>query len=297
MRMDESSKVAVATEVGRELYETSVISRMQGRSGVTPKGAKGIALEVMDIDQLNLRDAFKPEYHTQMTKNPHAPQLDAITMEGNVNIRRYQYKDTSASTLKTLQQVKCGKYNQATLRGTKEAAKEFNVAAEKAGINKRMESSGISTKDTKRVADKYLTLKDGTISSTLGTNIANAAKASVIGATGLTATIEVGKSVINGDDLGTCTGHVVSKGAESAVSAAAGGVAGELAFLGGVMINPVLAVPAAIAGGVLACAATGEAVDGAFDEIGDVVGDIVDMVSDMVGDFFDTIGCLFTIFF
>lgn len=158
--MNESGKVAMAAEMGRELYEGSVINRMQRRSGVTPKGAKGIALEVMDIDRLNLKDTFNPGRHTQMTKNPHAPQLDAITIENNVNVRRYQYKDTPASTSKTIQQVKSGKYNQATLRGTKESAREFNAAAEKAGINKRMESTGISTKDAKRVADKYVSLKD-----------------------------------------------------------------------------------------------------------------------------------------
>lgn len=297
LRMNESSKVAMATEMGREFYEESVIRRMEGRSGVTPKGAKGIALEVMDIDQLNLKDVFYTDRYTRMTKNPHAPQLDAITRENGINVKRYQYKDTPASTSKTLQQVKSGKYNQATLRGTKEAAKEFNTAAERAGINKRMESTGISSKDTKRVADKYLTLKDGTVSSTLGANITNAAKTSALGATGLTAAIEVGKSVVNGDSLGTCVSHVVSKGAESATAAATAGAVGELAFIGGAMINPVLAVPAAIAGSLLTCSAMDDAIEGEFDEIGDAVGELADTLSDMVGDFFHTVGCLFTILF
>lgn len=295
--MNENSKTAVAVEVGRELYEESVINRMQGRSGVTPEGAKGIALEVMDIDQLNLKDAFNADRHTRMTKNPHAPQLDAITRENGVNVKRYQYKDTPASISKTVQQVKSGKYNQATLRGTKETAERFNKAAENAGINKRMESTGISTKDTKRVADKYLAVKDGTVSPAVGANVANAAKTTALGAAGLTAALEAGRSIINGDDLETCTSNVVSKSTESAISAAAAGAAGELAFIGGAMINPVLALPAAIAGGIIAGTATGEAVAGEFDEIGDAVGELVSTAADGIGDLFDTIGCFLSILF
>lgn len=125
----------------------------------------------------------------------------------------------------------------------------------------------------------------------------NAAKTSAVWAAGLTAMLEVGKSVINGDDIGTCTSNVVSKGAEAAVSTAAGSAVGELAFLGGAMLNPVIAVPAAVVGGALTCMATGEAVEGSFDEIGDAMGELADTVSNIAADVFDTIGCLFTILF
>lgn len=38
---------------------------------------------------------------------------------------------------------------------------------------------------------------------------------------GITAAIEVGKLIANGDSVGECTGHVVSKGTESVLSAVA----------------------------------------------------------------------------
>ena len=274
--MSKDGKVAAATEVSRELYEASVINRMNGRCGVTPSGAKGIALEIMDIDQLNLKDALNSQRHTQMTKNPHAKQLDAVTIDNGKIAKRYQYKDTPKSSGNTIAQVKSGKYDGATLRGTKESADQFNKAAEKIGINKRMESTGISTKDTKRIADKYLTVKNGTISSTMGANICNAAKASAIGAVGLTTAIEVGKSVLDGDDFSSCANRVVSKGAESAVSAVAASTVGEVAFTAAALVNPALAVPAAIVSGAIAGTAAGEIVEGVFDDIGDMVEEAID---------------------
>lgn len=288
--MSESRKVAVLTEASRELYEASVIDRMNGRCGLTPNGAKGVALEVMDIDKLNLKDTFNPERHTQMTKNPHAKQLDAVTIENGKIVKRYQYKDTPNSWDKTIKQVQSGKYDQATLRGTKESAEQFNMAAEKIGVKKRMESTGISTKDTKRVADKYLTIKNGTISSTMGQNLCNAAKTSAIGAVGLTAAIEVGKSILDGDDFSSCANHVVSKGAESAVSAVAASTVGEVAFATAALVNPVLAVPAALVGGVIAGTAAGEIVEGVFDGLGDVVEDAIDDIRYGAEDLFETAG-------
>lgn len=240
----------------------------------------------MDIDQQNAKDILKANRRTQITKNPSAPQLDAITIEKGKVVKRLQYKDTvSASGLnKTLTQVADGKYNQATLKGTKETSKAFNAEASVRGINKRMESTGISTKDTTRVADKYLAANKGATSANVVANIGNAAKSSAIGAAGLTTVIEVGKGIVNGDDAETIASHVVSKGSECVVSGLAAGAAGEAAFIGTAIVCPPLAVPAAIASGIAAGTVVGDVVEGTFDGVGEVVGDVVGGVKDVVND-------------
>lgn len=294
--MFDASTMAVGSECARELYEASVVDRMLDRkNGLTQNGASGIALEVMDVDQLNVKNIVHPGRHTQLTANTRATQLDAVTRENGVNVRRYQYKDTPKSAGATIQQVKSGKYNQATMRGTKESAAAFNKAAERAGINKRMESSGISSKTTNRVADKALAVKNGTINTaTLASDMAGAAKCTATGAAGITAVVEVGKSVINGDDLGTCANHVVSKSAEAAASGAVSGAGGELGFMIGAAINPALAVPGAIAGSVLSGMAAGSLVEGAFDGVGSAVENAVDEIAYGVSDIASNIECFFS---
>lgn len=272
---------AAVVETQKQLYEASVIERMNGRCGTSPKGAKGIAFEVMDIDQMNMKDIFAPEKVTKVTKNPKATQIDAVTMQDGVVVKRIQYKDTASGINKTLSQVKSGKYDQATLRGTKETAERFNAMAPDRGIKKTMEASSISTRDTTRIGDKFLAVNKGTAATNLGANMCNAAKSSAIGAAGLTAAIEVGKSIINGDDVGTCANNVVSKATESVVSGAAAGLAGEAAFVGAALVCPPLAVPAAIVGGIAAGTTVGGAVEGAFDEIGEIAEDVVNGVKDV----------------
>lgn len=167
----------------------------------------------MDVNQLNASDILNLGRQTKLATNTRATQLDAVTRAGSVNVHRYQYKDTPNSAKTTIKQVKSGKYKQATMRGTKESAEAFNKAAERAGINKRMEASNILSKTTNRVGDKALTLKNGTINaSSLATDLAGATKSTAAGAAGITAAIEVGNSIINGDELETCANHVVSKG-------------------------------------------------------------------------------------
>lgn len=288
---------AAVVETQKQVYEASVIERMNGRCGTSPKGAKGIAFEVMDIDQTNAKDFFASDRVTRVTKNPSAPQIDAVTMQDGVVVKRIQYKDTASSINKTLNQVKSGKYDQATLRGTKETAERFNAMAPDRGIRKTMEASNLSTRDTTRVGDKFLAVNRGTMPANLGANMCNAAKSSAVGAAGLTAAIEVGKSILNGDDAGTCANNVVSKASESVVAGAAAGLAGEAAFVGAALVCPPLAVPAAIVGGIAAGTAVGGAVEGAFDEIGEVAEDVVNGVKDVaesitegVKDFVSDIG-------
>lgn len=296
---NEGKNVAVLNEVGRQAYEGSVMYRMQGRSGAhTPKGASGIALEIMANDKANVKNLTNPGAVTKLTKCPTATQVDAVTMKNGKVLERIQYKDTpSASGIqKTLKQVESGKYQQTQLRGTVETAEKFNALAESKGMTKRMQSTGISSDTTNRIGGKVT----GTVSNMK--NVSNLAKSSAGSAAVLTAGVEVVKSVVNGDSVGECTSHVVSKSAESAVATAASVVAGEgaataasllLAATPAAPLVPVIAVATSIATGMGASQIT----DGVFNDIGESVGNAVERVTDGIGNMFSDIGSGISSFF
>ncbi|HCT90665.1 MAG TPA: hypothetical protein DF613_04665 [Lachnospiraceae bacterium] len=295
-KKNESKSVAKMSEIGRQGYEASVMSRMQGRAGAsTPKGASGIAHEVIANDIANVKNILKPGTVTKLTKSPTAKQVDAVTMQGGKVLERIQYKDTSSVSgiNKTLRQVQDGKYHQVQLRGTKETAKKFNQMAAKRGISKTMESTGISSNTTRRIGDKF------TGQALKPTGIGDAMKGTAMTSGMVTAGVEAVKSIVNGDSLGEGTSHVVSKTAESVVTAAASTAAAEAAFgaastlLAGSAI-PVVG-PLIAAGGVAlgVSAAVGEVTDGLFDDIGDGIGEVVEDIGDAVSDVFSDIGGLF----
>lgn len=290
---NEGKAMGFGAEIAREGYEASVISRMTGRAGAySPKGAAGNALEIMANDKSNLGNLFKPDTVTKLTKSSTATQVDAVTTKAGKVIERIQYKDTvsPAGVQKTLNQVKAGKYQQAQLRGTIEAAEKYNAAAQASGVSKTMKSTGISHNATQRVGDKFTKqpLKMG--------SLGDAVKGSTGVAVGITAAVEMGKSIANGDSVGECTGHVVSKGAESALSTAAATVAAEAtaSAVGGLLATSVIPVAGPLIAGVGAALLVGGAVseitDGVFDDIGSAIGgavdDVVDGISDFVGGLF-----------
>lgn len=286
MSKNEGRNIAVMNEAGRQLYEGSVMKRMQGRAGAyTPTGAPGIAHEIMANDLANIKNTVNnPGAVTKLTKQANAQQLDAVTVKNGKVIERIQYKDTSSAggLSKTMNQVKSGKYDQATLKGTKETTRPFNAAAERQGISKRMESTGISHKDTQRIGDKFTkqSLKTGSLTNTM-------AKAAG-GAFVLTAVVEGGKSVMNGDSVGECTANVVTKGAESAINTACAAGAGEAAFFITSLFNPALAVPASIIATVATGNVVGECIDGAFDDFGDGIAETVDTIGEGISDVAET---------
>lgn len=291
-----SSSIAILNEVGREGYEASVMYRMRGRSGAySPKGASGNVLEILANDKENIRNMLKPGTVTRLTKSPVATQVDAVTMKGGKVLERIQYKDTpSASGIqKTLKQVESGKYRQTQMRGTTETAEKFNRLAEKRGISKRMESTGISSKTTNRIGDKFTGQTPKLV------NIGNAAKTSATMAAGLTAGVEVVKSIANGDSVGECTGHVVSKSAESAITAAVSTAAAEATFGVASTLLASSCIPVAgplIAAGAVAIGAgslAGEVTDGIFDDIGEEIGNVVDSIGETISDACFNIGCFF----
>lgn len=300
---DKRNNKGVATELGREGYEASVMYRMRGRAGAySPKGAAGNAFEIMANDKENIKNILKPDTVTKLTKSSTATQVDAITMKGNKIIERIQYKDTPSPSgmRKTLNQVSSGKYQQVQLRGTTETAEKFNAMAQKKGITKTMQSTGISSDTTKRVGGKF-TNQMPTLNG-----IGNAAKTSAIGAVGVTAVVEVAKSVSNGDSVGECAGHVVSKSAESAIGAATSAVAAEAAFGAATTLLATTAAPVVVpvvvagAAAITTGAVVGKITDGLFDDIGDSIGEAVDNIGNVaenvgsaISDIFWNVGCFF----
>ena len=286
---NEGKNLGIGSEIAREGYEASVVHRMTGRAGAKPpKGSPGIALEIMATDKRNMKDLLKPDTVTKLTKSSTATQVDAVTTKSGKVIERIQYKDTvsPSGVRKTVNQVKSGKYQQAQLWGTKEAAKQYNDMAKAEGISKRMHSTGISHNSTQRVGDKFT--KQPIKAASLG----DAVKNSTAIAVGITAATEVVKSVANGDSVGECTANVVSKGVESAVTASAAAVVGEVAGSIAAVTSAPAVVPAAIGIGAATIAAkvVGEVTDGAFDEIGENIGLAVDNIGYTVEDAVDNIG-------
>ena len=302
-RRENETKAAIGYEIGREVYEGSVMHRMYGRSGAhTPTGASGIAHEVMAMDKKNFQHMVKMDKcHTQLTKTPNAPQVDAVTMNTITKkvVERLQYKDTPSNSgiQKTLKQVESGKYQQTQLIGTAETTERFNELAAKNGISKRMHSSGISGNDTKRIGNKF------TGQTPKLAHIGNAAKKSAVTAVGVTAGIEVVKSIVNGDSIAECAGHVTSKSAESAVVAVASAVAAEATYGVAASLFAASVIPVAgpmLVAGTIAVATgviTGKVTDGIFDGLGDRVEDIVDDIGDAISDLCSDIGDFFRYLF
>jgi len=102
----------------------------------------------------------------------------------------------------------------------------------------------------------------------------SAIKSSVKGAVGITAGIEVAKSIAHGDDLSTCASNVTSKSTEAAVTATGAAIASELAGFAAVAIGAG-PIGMAVASG-LAAVTVGTAVGGAvkdkFEDFGYFVG-------------------------
>ena len=289
---NEGKKVGIGAEIIREGYEASVVSRMAGRAGASsPKGSSGIAFEIMATDKSNFENFFRPDTITKLTKSSTAKQVDAVTTKAGKVVERIQYKDvvSSSGVQKTIKQVKAGKYQQAQLRGTVEAAEKYNNAAKSCGVAKNMKSTGIKHDAAQRVGDKFT--KQPIKMSSLG----NAVKGSVAVSAGITVAVEVGKSINNGDSVGECTGHIVSKGAESAISAAVATVAAEsvAGAVGGLLASSAIPVIGPVIAGagtaLLVGGAVSEITEGVFDDIGDSIGEFVDDVATGISDFFDNI--------
>lgn len=275
---NEGKVIGVVAEVGRELYEESVVARMEGRAGAySQKGAAGNALEIMANDRCNVKNMCKPDTVTKLTKSSTATQVDAVTLKAGKVVERIQYKDTVSPSgiQKTLNQVKAGKYQQAQLRGTVEAAEKYNAAAKASGVSKTMQSTGISHNATQRVGDKF------TGQPIKPASLVDAMKSTAVFAATTTATVEAIKSAKNGDSVGEYVSHVVAKGAESVITATTATVAAEMAM----SVMTIVGIPGivpTIATTLVVEKAVSDMTEGKYDETGEVVGDAVeDVVNDV----------------
>ena len=133
----------------KHTYEATVKARALLRAGAN-RNLNGHVLEIMGADKTNLNPVnWIRGISEKLTSSNTATTVDSVVMKGGKVIRRIQYKDTPKGIADTIRRVKAGQYRTATLRGTTETAKKFNAMAEKAGISKRMQDTGISGRTTK----------------------------------------------------------------------------------------------------------------------------------------------------
>lgn len=213
--------------VAKTAYEGTVIARAMERAGRNPH-LKGHIHEVLVKDARNARNLLTLNgASTELTKSTTAGTVDLVTTKGGKVIERLQVKDVTsrAGIDKLVKQCADGKYRSAQLVGSEESAQAFNKAAEKAGISKRMTSTGVSSKSTESLAQRA----GATGSSSLGSAIGQAAKAggaagAIIG--GGVAAVKGCIDLIDGRaDAVEVAGTVVKASAKGGVSGAAAGAA------------------------------------------------------------------------
>ena len=217
--------------IGNEAYEASVIARALDRAGQCPQ-LKGHIHEIMFCDNYNLVNALKGNT-AHLTKSTTATMKDVIAQNGTGRIAMHgQLKDTISPSgiRKTAQQILDSHYNKTRVYGTEETAREVNKLLATAGkTNQRVQSSGISSNTTSRIASKGLG-KMPTMA-----NLGNAAKSGGMAGAVISGGIEAVSSiydVIEGnkewDDAAidiaaaTAKGGVTGAGSAAAGSLAAG---------------------------------------------------------------------------
>ena len=224
IRKNVAGHSAVASKTA---YEGTVIARAMERAGHNPH-LKGHIHEILVKDARNARNFLTMNgASTELTKSTTAGTVDLVTTKGGKVIERLQVKDvTSQSGIdKLVKQCADGKYRSAKLVGSEESAQAFNKAAEKAGISKRMTSTGVSSKRTTSLAQRA----GATGSGSLGSAMSQAAKAggaagAIIG--GGFAAVKGCIDLVDGQaDVVEVAGTVVKASAKGGVSGAAAGAA------------------------------------------------------------------------
>ncbi len=156
--------------VSKTAYEGTVIARAVDRAGNNPY-LKGHIHEILVKDARNARNLLTLNgASTELTKSTTAGTVDLVTTKGGKVIERLQVKDVTsqAGIDKLVKQCADGKYRSAQLIGSEESTQAFNKAAEKAGVSKRMTSSGVSSKSTESLAQRAGATGSGTLGSAMG---------------------------------------------------------------------------------------------------------------------------------
>lgn len=262
-------------------YESTVIARAMQRAGANPH-LKGHIQEILIQDARNAGNLLRMNgATTHLTKSTTAGTVDLVTTRGGKVIERLQVKDvTSQSGInKLVKQCADGKYRSAKLIGSDETAQAFNKAAEKAGISKRMTSSGVSTKNTTSLAQRAGATGSGSLGSAMG----HAARSGGAAGAVIGAGVETVRGLYdlchgNADGL-EVTGRIAKAGAKGGVSGAAAGAAataagaGTAAALTALGVTGSAAVVATVGAPVLVAVTVGYVASEVFDSVCDWVSD------------------------
>lgn len=271
------------TGVGaKTAYEGSVIARAMQRAGGNPH-LKGHIHEVLVQDTCNVRNLLSMNgASTQLTKSTTASTVDLVTMRGGKVIERIQVKDVTSSSgiNKLVRQCADGKYRSAKLIGSDETAQMFNKAAEKAGISKRMTSSGVSSKTSTSLAQRAGAAGSGS----LGSAMAQAARSGGAAGAVIGAGVEAVRGVVdwsNGDADGLeVAGRITKAAAKGGVSGAAAGAAATAAGAGAAAAVTALgmtggaALAATVGAPLLVAVGVGYAASEVFDGVCDFFSDL-----------------------
>lgn len=212
------------------VYEASVGMRALNRAGYCPQ-LKGHVNEIMYCDKYNLNPGnILNGHHMDLTKSTTAHMKDVIAKNsaGKV-VGHAQLKDTisNAGVRKTVQQIESGHYSKTRVIGTEETAAKVNKVLEKHGFKQRVESSGISSKTTSRIADKTLG-KMPTISTVFSAARAGGVTGAAVGA-GMEAISSIGDLLEGDKSAGEAAVDVAVAGVKGGVTGAVSGAIGSAA--------------------------------------------------------------------
>lgn len=240
------------------VYEASVGMRALNRAGQNPQ-MKGIVQEIMYCDKYNTNMGnILNGRHMNLTKSTTAHMKDVIAKDsaGRV-VSHAQLKDTisNAGVRKTVQQIKSGHYSKTRVIGTEETAAKVNKVLEKYGVKQRVESSGISSKTTSRIADKTLG-KMPTISTLSSAAKAGGVTGAAVGA-GMEAISSIGDWLEDDKSAGEAAADVAVAGVKGGVTGAVSGVIGSAAA--GATGSAIAAATATTVGSAVAGTAVGAA--------------------------------------
>ncbi|MBP7547300.1 MAG: hypothetical protein KA754_05065 [Corallincola sp.] len=202
-----------------EIYEATVIDRALRRAGRNPM-LKGHIHEIMACDKANLT-GLAQGVKTQLTRSPTATTVDLVAMKAGKVVGRSQLKDcvSSSGVNGIVKRVSNNGFPATKLVGTKETANLVNPALAKAGSARTMQSSGISSDTTTRLAQRAGAAGSGTLQHAA---LASMRSGGAIGAIA-SATVE-GVCALSRYADGECTGAEAT--ASVAKAAVVGGVSG-----------------------------------------------------------------------
>lgn len=156
----------------KEIYEGKVIAEARKRAGNNPH-LKGHVHEIMLKDKMNVNPKnILQGKKAVLTKNPNAKSADILLKKGGKIVERIQAKDTvsSGGVSKTVGQIKKGQYRNSKVFGTEETVGKLSKPLKNKNISKPVQSSGIKTETTTRIAVKA--------GAGAGKNVGNAVKSS-----------------------------------------------------------------------------------------------------------------------